>query len=144
MLTYHLIVILLFDFVMFGWSVKPVFDVANNMRLVLLPGKTHTHTHFRVPKSSFSTLLHIKHSITAKNLSQTHIPSQVTPAWAQSSTDFERLTQNRTTHSYLKSGVRAAADAGALWQPALEDDTHKFSFFCLRNFCSGTCGGPRQ
>ena len=43
-MTYHLIVILLFDFVMFGWSVKPVFDVANNMRLVLLPGKTHTHT----------------------------------------------------------------------------------------------------
>ena len=47
MLTYHLIVILLFDFVMFGWSVKPVFDVANNMRLVLLPGKTQTLTHFR-------------------------------------------------------------------------------------------------
>ena len=39
MLTYILLstlVILLFDFV---GGVKPVFDVANNMRLVHLPGK---------------------------------------------------------------------------------------------------------
>ena len=120
MLTYHLIVILLFDFVMFGWSVKPVFDVANNMRLVLLPGKTQTHS---LPKPSFSTLLKtLKHWLEGK--SQTHIPLQVTPAWAQSSTDFGRLTLSRTTHSYLKLGVRAAAKADALCQPALDDDTH--------------------
>ena len=37
MLAYFLIIILLFDF---GFGVKPVLDVANNMRLVLLPGKT--------------------------------------------------------------------------------------------------------